>query len=70
MWKFKGRKQTEVPLIDPRRSGPIPDGTAAVDGRNTPLAFGPSDPQFGDHVIDEFNKLGRRLRGEEKEGSE
>ena len=61
------KQKEHVFPIDPR-SGSIPDGTPAVDGKGTPLGFGPSDPKLGEHTIEQFNKLGRRLRGE-KEGA-
>ena len=56
----------KVTPLDPRR-GSIPDGRRAVDGRGMPLAFGPSDPKLGEHTIEQFNALGRRLRGEKGE---
>ena len=55
-----------VTPLDPRRGGSIPDGRRAVDGKGTPLAFGPSDPKLGEHTIEQFNALGRRLRGEKE----
>jgi hypothetical protein len=54
-----------VTPFDPRTQ-PVPDGRRRVDKQGTPFAFGSQPSRLGETMIEEFDALGRRLRGESK----